>query len=382
VAVDSAFSFGRSILRGVLRYANLQRRWQLHEDIFRLVEGQAHWPRCDGAIVAGVDERTLDYIRGRTTHVISCSGRRYAAEVPSVALDDATAGRMAAQHFLDCRLQRFAFYGASFNTVAALRCDAFTAMLESRGFTCVQCPVTWPSGSDWLTHAHRPQLMKWLRDLPKPIGIMAADDAAGHDLNAACLDAGIPVPDHVAILGVNNDDLLCEGAWPPLSSIETDYSRMGYLAAKMLERLMDGETLAPEERQVRLPPLGVVQRQSTSILALDDPNLVDAVRFIREHACDPCTVTDILDEVPVGRRWLYRQFARQLGRTPHDEISRVRIETAQRLLLQPDLAMPDIAFRCGYTTLASFHVAFRQITNTTPAAYRRASLHGDKRSTP
>src|SRR5581483_3121436 len=149
------------------------------------------------------------------------------------------------------------------------------------------------------------------------------------DLAAACREADIAVPEHVAIIGVNNDDLLCESAWPPLSSVEADFSRVGYAAARILDRLLTGESLAPEERVVLVPPLGVVKRQSTSTLAISDPNLAAAVRYVREHACDPCTVGDVLREVPVGRRWLERQFTVQLGRSPHDEIARVRIETAQ-----------------------------------------------------
>src|SRR5207248_10574137 len=134
---------------------------------------------------------------------------------------------------------------------------------EAKAHTCIESPTHHPSPEEWVTHAHRPTLIQWLRDLPKPVGIMAFDDATAHDLAEACLEAGIGVPDHVAIVGVNNDDLLCESAWPPLSSVEADYSRMGYAAAAMLDRLMRGEKPSADERLVLLPPLGVVRRQST-----------------------------------------------------------------------------------------------------------------------
>jgi LacI family transcriptional regulator len=205
---------------------------------------------------------------------------------------------------------------------------------------------------------------------------MTFDDTHAHDLAEACLEAGIPVPEQVAIVGVNNDDLLCDSAWPPLSSVEADFTRIGYMAARMLDRMLSGETLDATERHVRLPPLGVVQRQSTSTLAIKDENLAEAVRFIREHACDPCSVTDVLREVPVGRRWLERQFVVQLGRTPHDEIARVRIESAQRMLRRPELGLEEIAFRCGFAGLKAFYQAFRKVAGTTPAAYRRLSIVG------
>lgn len=376
VVIDGASDYGRSVLRGVLRYANLQRRWQLHEDMWSTASAPAYWPDCDGAILSSVCPTTLRYITSRTSRVVVCSGSLQPIDLPTVALDDIAAGAMAAQHLMDCRLERFAFYGASPNSVGAIRMEGFVRRLAERRFTCLQCPIEWPSGTDWITHTHRPKLVQWLRELPKPIGIMAADDQVAHDLAAACLDANIPVPEHVAIIGVNNDDLFCEGAWPPLSSIDPDFSRMGYQAAKVLDRLLAGEVLSPGERHVRLQPLGVVHRQSTSILALNDPNLVDAIRYIREHACDPCTVSDVLREVPVGRRWLERHFLRHLGRTPHDEIARVRVETARRLLLQSDLSLVDIAQQCGFSTLSNFHLAFKQFTSETPAAFRRNAVGG------
>jgi LacI family transcriptional regulator len=199
-------------------------------------------------------------------------------------------------------------------------------------------------------------------------------DSTARDLASACLEAQIAVPDQVAIVGVNNDDLLCESAWPPLSSIDADYGRMGFLAAKLLDRLFAGETLKPEERLVRLPPVGVVRRQSTDVLAIDEPNVVAAVRFIREHACDPCTVDDVLRHVPVGRRWLERQFTQRLGHSPHEQIIQVRMETARQLLRQSDLSVGDAAFRCGFSDVANFGRAFQQVVGTTPAAYRRTTL--------
>jgi LacI family transcriptional regulator len=277
---------------------------------------------------------------------------------------------------MNCRLERFAFYGTHSGTVGGKRHAGFCAALEPRGYGCDVSGVAWPTGSSWLTHDHWPELIAWVRGLPKPVGIMAADDTVAHDLAAACVKADIPVPEQVAIIGVNNDDLLCEAAWPPLSSVEADYSRMGYFAAKLLDRLLAGEELAAGERLVLLPPLGVVQRQSTSVLAVDDPSLADALRFIRDHACDPCSVEDVLREVPVGRRWLERQFTTHFGRTPHDEITRVRIDTARRLLLQPDLGLPDVAERCGYSAIQNFTRTFRQMTGTTPGAYRRLALRG------
>jgi LacI family transcriptional regulator len=110
------------------------------------------------------------------------------------------------------------------------------------------------------------------------------------------------------------------------------------------------------------------------VLAVDDPQVADAIRFIREHACDPCSVDDVLREVPVGRRWLERQFVKRLGRTPRDEILRVQMDAAKRLLLQPALTLPEIAERCGFSSGPTFGRAFLRAMGTTPATYRRAAL--------
>ena len=378
VVADCTDTYGRAILRGVTRYANLQRRWLLYKDLTNALEAQLQWSKLDGGVFAGFSDQLFQTGRKRCRHAVYCSGAGDARKAPVVALDDIAAGVQAAEHLMNCGIEEFGFYGFKQDYKTAInRLDGFQTNLNAKGFSCAVCPIQMPTREERTSHTHRPKVIDWLRGLPKPVGILALDDTNASDLAEICLEADIGIPDHVAIVGVNNDDLLCESAWPPLSSVDADYSRMGYAAAAMLDRLMRGVKPATDERLILLPLLGVVQRQSTSTLAIKDPDLAEALRFIREHACDPCSVTDVLAQVPVGRRWLERQFVAQLDRTPHDEIARVRIETAQRLLHRPELDMLQIASRCGFAELKSFYVAFRKITNTTPAAYRRTSLVGN-----
>jgi len=366
IAIDGATGYGRAVMRGVMRYANLQRRWLIHEEFRPMSSLSNRWPRCDGAVAAGTSAATFEHIRRRSRHVVHCSSSGDPSQTPIVCLDDVAAGELAANHLLDCRLENFGFLGWGSPPTSANRAHGFVTALQRRGFSCNTCSVDWRK-PNWR------KLSQWVRALPKPIGVMAVDDTTAHDLAAACLEANIAVPDRVAIIGVNNDDLLCESAWPPLSSVEGDFSRIGYAAAGILDRLLNGETLRREERVVRLPPLGVVARLSTDVLAVDEPNVADAVRYIREHACDPCAVGDVLRHVPVARRWLERQFVQKLGRTPHDEIMRVRMEAARRLLLQINLSIPDVAARCGFSAVSNFGRAFAQAYAATPGAYRRAS---------
>lgn len=371
--MDASTGYGRDVMRGVMRYANLQRSWLIYEEIRRMqVDGQ-DWPQCDGAIIAGVGVEGLEKIRRRSRFVVHCSGSGNPKLTPVVSLDDVAVGEMAAEHLIDCRLEHFAYYRRSLSPLSLNRELGFKTALATKGKQYTMFSRDWSNTSDpgkayWL------HLARWLRELPKPVGIFAVDDPAASDLAATCFKAGIGVPDQVAILGVNDDKLLCESAWPPLSSVEGDFQRIGYLAAQILDRLLKGEKLKASERLIRLAPLGIRRRLSTDILAVDDPNLAEAMQYIREHACDPCTVADLLREVPVGRRWLERQFMNKLGRTPHDEILRVQMETARRLLLQTGLGLSDIAARCGFSGLPSFGRAFTRAQGSTPAAFRRAAL--------
>lgn len=377
LVTDAVSGYGRAVLHGVMRHANKERRWLIHREFRATVDAPLrNWPDCDGAILAGVDEAVVRRVVRRCKHVVHCSGSGDTSQTAVVCLDDYAAGAIAAEHLMDCRLQHFGYLGFQGYGTSRSRYRGFRDKLASRGFTCTEAGLGWPQPSALVDHAHWPAMIKWVSDLPKPVGILAVDDNAAHDLAGACLAADIAVPDRVAIVGVNNDDLLCDSAWPPLSSVEADYSRVGFHAAALLDRMLSGEVVSPQDRHVEFPPLGVVRRISTDILAVDDPNLAEAMRFIREHACDPCDVRDVLRHVRVGRRWLERQFKKKLSRNPHDEIMRVRLETAKRLLLHTGLALPEIAERCGFGANQNFGRVFRKMTQSTPAAYRREVLRG------
>jgi LacI family transcriptional regulator len=373
IAADGASSYGRGITRGAMQYVNAQRRWEIHTALRRTFEADLRWPACDGAIIAGVGVNLDGLIKSKSRHIVSCSGSADPSDTIIVSLDDRAAGAMAAQHLMDCQLKAFSFYGGGTSPHSNNRERGFTATLAAHAHSYIPCPVQYVVG-ELDMNPHWPALTQWLKSLPTPAGILAVDDTAAQDLAAACRHANIGVPEHIAIIGVNNDDLICDSAWSPLSSVDAGYPRIGYEAARVLDRLIAGEKLTREERVTRLPPLRVVQRLSTDILAVDDPQVADALRFIREHACDPCSVDAVLRQVPVGRRWLERQFERKLGRTPRDEILRVQIESAKRLLLQPGMILPMIAERCGFSDASTFGRAFLRSAGTSPAAFRRNAL--------
>lgn len=378
ILADGVTGYGRSIMQGVMRYANLQRRWIIHEELRHLFQVPPHWPECDGVIVAGIGcGPAFRYVMEHSRVAIHCSGSADPSVCPVVCLDDVAVGIMAAEHLLDCRLENFAFFGYEPNIpVCENRFRGFQQTILAKGYQVHEAGLGWMTSIERTKQYDQSKIIDWLNGLPKPIGVMAIDDIAAHELAGLCLRANIGVPERIAIIGVNNDELLCESAWPPLTSVHCDYSRVGYMAGQQLDRLLQGETVDTVQRLTRLAQLGIVQRQSSNILAVKNPDLAEALRYIREHACEPCSVSDICRHVPVGRRWLERQFVRILGRNPHDEIMRVRIETAKRLLLEPGLTLTDVAYRCGFTNQQNFGRAFARYAGITPGLYRKTLKAG------
>ena len=211
-------------------------------------------------------------------------------------------------------------------------------------------------------------IARWVRKLPKPIGIMATYDYRAQQLLDGCRRHGIEVPDQVAVIGVDNDELLCELAHPPLTSIIPNTHRTGYEAAALLDGLMSG---APAPSLTHLiPPLGVATRQSTDVLAIEDPHVARAMRHIRDHACEGIDVADVLHAVPQARRLLERRFKKILGRTPHEEILRVQLDRVKTLLSQTDLSLADIAERTGFEHVEYLSVVFKKKVGVPPSQYR------------
>jgi LacI family transcriptional regulator len=214
----------------------------------------------------------------------------------------------------------------------------------------------------------RPRLEAWLQTLPKPIGILAHNDLRGRHVVDACRRLGIAMPDEVAVLGVDNELPHCEMCNPPLSSIVTDSERIGFEAAGLLDQLMNGKT--PPAKRVLIPPLGIVVRQSTDVMATTDSYVAKAVRYIREHAAEGIDVGDVLRHVMISRTALDKRFLKVLGHTPHEEIRRVRLKRARELLAESDLTIEVIAERCGFRHGEYLGAVFLRDFGQTPGEFR------------
>ena len=290
-----------------------------------------------------------------------------------VGVDNVQVGELAARHLIERELKHFAFVGKPY-PFSTLRQQGFEHALAEAGFRCTAARVE--SGQtlehyieDWL-HADR-TLEAWLKALPKPIGIFAAHDTTGWHVLQVCEAAGLRVPDDVAVVAANNDELTCGLAHPPLSSVSIPWDKIGGEVALVVARLVNRHRGAvPGATSVRVPPDGVVVRQSSNVMAVAEPVLAQALAFIQQHAFSPMTVKDLLRHVPASRRKLEQLFQLHLHRTPKAEITRVRIEHAKNLLARTDLFIPRVAEGCGYVYTARFSTAFKQAAGLTPSAYR------------
>ena len=243
------------------------------------------------------------------------------SRISQVCVDSHQAGRLAAEHFLGLGFRHFAFCGYPGRIWSQLRQEGFTELLRETGFACeVYQPVKDKLGLSW--QWEQPMVMSWLKSLPKPVAVMGCNDIRGRQVLAASLLAGLTVPEDVAVVGVDDDHLICNLSNPPLSSVALNLDQAGYQAAELLDDLMSGEVQEP--RQITVEPLWVVPRHSSDVIATEDRHVAAVLRFIRDHARQPIGVDDVAKQAGISRRSLEIRFRRALGRSIRDEIQRVR----------------------------------------------------------
>ena len=347
----------------------------------------------DGIICQIYDDRLAKVYRETRRPVVELFESRAESEFHRILPDDVATGRMAAQHFLERGFRHFAFFGASWMVWSREREQGFRNEIEqtfsarashlANGHDGPTAAFTYgtfePAHGGTLASAAFGASQKkraaamgaWLASFPRPLAVFAANDLWGSELVQAARERGLHVPGDVAILGVDNEELLCEIAHPPLSSIRIGAEQMGRAAVVLLEQLLSSKRRARATGEIeRIPPIGVITRQSTDVLAVEDPDVAAAITHIRRHAVEGLSVKQLLDAIPTNRRTLERRFVSVLGRTPLDEIRRVRLERA-KALLQTDLPIYEVASKSGFATPEYLATSFLQSTGATPTEYRR-----------
>ena len=371
VVVESSLAGGRAILRGFAEYVRQVNHWSIFYEPNHfetsLPDWLDHW-RGDGVVARVRTPRVARQLVKMRLPVVDISGNVPNTRLPVVQVDNRAIARAAAGHLLEHGFPSFGYCGIRKLWWSREREEVFGAMVAQgrRSLHVYQLPHM--GGSIWFSEGERKRLADWISALPKPIAIMAANDWAGLKVLAACRRAGVMVPEEVAVVGVDNDEAICEVADPMLSSVDPRHDRVGFHAAELLDRLMQGRSPPKELMAVGSPT--VVVRQSTDILAIDDQDLARAIAFVRGHAAEPIQVGDVLRAVPVSRSWLERRFHEALGRSPAEEIRRVHLERAKQLLADTDMPVPAVATAAGFRSREYLAYAFKQATGLTPREYR------------
>ncbi len=371
--IGDSRTYDRGLLRGIARYSHLHGEWIFVRKppiyLIRKNNTKKLISRVDDVvdgIVATKEEITRDVINTEIPMMnVSATERSFGA--PVVANDKITIGKNAAEYFMSRGFKNFAYCGYGLLEFSEARGESFTRFLQEKGYT-VNIYSEYKKvirGSDDFFNS----LIKWLRSLPKPVALMVCNDDRGSEVLEACQLAELRVPEDIAVLGVDNDELICELVAPPLSSIPLNTEKAGYEIAESLDAMMKGEDLTSEVITVLAKQ--VVTRQSTDILAIEDEEVSSAIRFIRERARDSIQVSDVVDATMLSKRALQQRFKKALRRSISDEIRRIRMDLVAKMLVETNLTVSQISQKLGFVDFEHIGRYFKKHKGVSPTEYRK-----------
>jgi len=380
--LEMSNKINRDRLQGILRYERLYGPWRLH-----IIEGKRfEQPLRDikmlgvNGVIAGstLTELLEPVMRSRLPTVLfdplapDAVNKKYPRfRYSTIRCDSEAVGRMGAEYLLEQGFRQFAFVSDIWDSNWAVkRRNGFVDRLAEAGYTChVYEGLSERERGDWSVEQRG--MAAWLSDLPKPVGLMAANDVRGRQVLDACVVAEIGVPDQIAVLGVDNDELICATTNPPMSSILRDTEGSGYYAAQTLDGMMRGRHVKTET--LLYGPHRVVGRQSTERLQFTDRLAVRAVEFIRINSGIGMRVGDVVRHLNVSRRLAELRFKQAVGHSIHDELQYARLAQVRRLLRETDLSIAEITDRCGYESESYLGLVFRKNFGCTMRHYRKAA---------
>ncbi len=372
--IETSLEYGRGVLRGIARHVRENTPWSIFLEQRSLYDRLPTWLKDwkgDGIISRASSPGLAKSVASAAVPTIDLNEEVSGLGLPSIQNDHANIGELAATHLIERGFTHFAFIGYANVDWSQKRCEGFTAGLQGVGRTptLYKGPgTTRPQKQQMPWEDEIGQVMNWIESLPKPCGVMACNDFRALQLIDACRRAGIAVPEQLAVIGVDNEEVACELSNPPLTSVLPDAERVGYMAADWLTRLMSGESLPSQSFTV--PPKGIVTRRSTDVTAINDESVAAAIHFIRTYACDGIGVDDVVDATTVSRSVLQRRFRELLGRSIHDAILNERLERVKSLLMDTDLSLPLIALRTGFNHGEYLSKVFKQRFGQTVTNYR------------
>jgi LacI family transcriptional regulator len=373
---DSSSAYFRGVMRGIESYVRKHKPWAIF-----LSEQTADEPpkwlstwQGDGILARIANERMRHAVTQTCLPTIELSETLPSRSFSSVWTDEESVAQFAAAHLKDRKSNSFSYVGIEQFAWSKRQEVAFCREIEDAELRCERFQIRDSSPGMEMCHGEDEKaLADWLLALPKPAGIFACDDFRGWQILEVCRQIGIAVPEEVAVIGVGNDERLCELSTPSLTSIELDTFGIGYEAARLLDEwIVSGHP----PHSIRVKPVRIVLRQSTQGLAIADPDIARALRMIRERACEGINVDDILRIVPLSRRVFENRFKTLIGQTPHDYIILVRFEHVTRLLAETDLSIAEVAARTGFCYPEYLCTAFKRRFGIRTEEYRRMCLLG------
>jgi LacI family transcriptional regulator len=368
--IETSRAYGRGLVEGVGRYVEEHGPWSIYFEERSLLDPLPRWLKDwqgDGLITRTTRKTDLEMLLAKrlpTVELFAEPDGRFSTVTP----DRSAVANMAVEHFFDRGFRNFAFFCTDDLWWMQLRQNDFERELLRREYECRLFPARErrPAKND--QEAMR-EIADWLDALPKPCGVFCASDLYAARLLAACRRKGIAVPEEIAVLGVDNDSVMCSVSFPPLSSIELGSRRIGYEAAALLDRLMASKKAKQEI--VCVQPEAIIGRQSTDTLAIENGDVAQAICFIREHACAGLDVGQVVEASGLSRRTLEQRFQQTLCRTPKQEILRIQMDRAKKLLAETDMSVEMVCHRSGFGSFKYFARVFRRMTDVAPREYRR-----------
>ena len=368
--VETTLTVSRNMLRGIRRYMSEHQNWTVILETGQCApEWLSHWSG-HGIISRSWSQEMLDMIIASGLPAVEMRTSQLKHRLPFVGVDNRLVGALVAKHFLDRGFHHFGCFAIEVEAFVEERANSFARTVAEHGFRCDNFRQPELKTKSRPTPANQSELIDWLLQLPKPCGILAGIDRFGCAILDACRKAGIAVPEEVAVVGVGDDESLCEMSSPPLSSVHIAAAKIGYEAASLLDHLMGGGK--PPRERILIPPIGVTTRKSSDIVAVEDRVISKALRLIRERAVEGLTVDDVATATGVSRRTLERKMDQAIGRSPQEELVRVKLALTRELLAETNLSLKEICERAGFSHVQHLARLFRKHFDTTLSQYRKA----------
>lgn len=367
--------FSRDVVQGVIAYMRKHGFWQIdirsEEPITLTSWAKLRTWRGDGIIAPVYRTDQINMLQEKGIPVVNTAAAIEGMPFPTISFDNEAIGKLAAEHLLEHKLDRFAFIGPKEWDYSVLRCNSYAKTLAKQSAPCTKCWIrpaspAKPLNKTWVESSH---YLEAVKQLQPPMGVFASNDRVGYGILQACLQLGLRVPEDICLIGVDNDEILCNLANPNLSSISLSGEEFGYKAAAMLDAQMRGNPLGNDS--LLIPPDRVVLRNSSDFLTVDDHFVSDALRYIRNHSGRFIDVSDVMSIMSISRRSLERRFQDIVGHGIYKEITRCHVERAKELLEQTEWPISRLAQEAGFNSTSRFEDTFRKGTGMSASTYRK-----------